>query len=224
MPGGWREGGSVMRLLDNFLQRWRGSVARRWVPRGSRVLDVGCHRGEFLGSLGSRLRFGLGLDPLAPAATAPRWALIRDRFPPSEPLLRTSFDVVVMLATLEHIQNKEELVRECFRILRPGGRVVVTVPSRLVDPILAVLARLKLVDGMSLDEHHGFDPCETQPLFIRRGFRLVRWQSFQFGLNHLFVFSKPEVANGRCDERLSVQGSRPDSIFVGSSPAPSGIA
>lgn len=183
-----------MRLLDNFLQRWRGSVARRWVPSGSRVLDVGCHRGEFLQSLGSSLQFGLGLDPLAPTLTTPRWTLSRDRFPTSTPLAPNSFDVVVMLATLEHIQNKDELVRECFRILRPGSRVVVTVPSQLVDPILVLLTRLRLVDGMSLDEHHGFDPRETQPLFVRHGFELVCWREFQFGLNHLFVFSKPEAA------------------------------
>lgn len=133
----------------------------------------------------------LGLDPLAPALSGPRWTLIRDRFPPAVPFSPASFDVVVMLATLEHVLNKDELVRECFRVLRPGGRVVVTVPSHLVDPIVLVLARLRLADGMSLDEHHGFDPSETRGLFTRHGFRLVLWREFQFGLNHLFVFSKP---------------------------------
>jgi glycosyltransferase involved in cell wall biosynthesis len=95
-----------------------------------------------------------------------------------------------MLATLEHIRDKDELVEECFRVLRPGGRVVVTVPSRLVDPIVMALARLGLADGMSLDEHHGFDPSQTRRLFMRHGFRFHRWQEFQFGLNHLFVFTK----------------------------------
>ncbi|MDY3554887.1 methyltransferase domain-containing protein [Gemmata sp. JC717] len=185
-----------MRWLDRVLQRWRGSVARRWVPRGSRVLDVGCHHGEFLCALGSRLGVGVGLDPLAPNASGPRWALVRDRFPPASPLPDASFDAVVLLATLEHVPDKDEVARECFRVLRPGGRVVVTVPSRLVDPIVLALARLGLADGMSLDEHHGFNPAETRGLFARHGFRLLRWRPFQLGLNHLFVFAKPQAAGG----------------------------
>ena len=166
-------------------------MARRWIPRGARVLDVGCHRGEFLRGLGRHIGSGVGLDPLAPDLSGPRWTLLRDRFPSSVPIPSDSFDVVVMLATLEHILNKDELVQECFRVLRPGSRVVITVPSLLVDPIVFFLTRIGLTDGMSLEEHHGFDPLETQRLFIRHGFQLVRWREFQFGLNHLFVFRKP---------------------------------
>lgn len=181
-----------MRWLDTFLQRWRGSVARRWIPHGARVLDVGCHQGEFLRGLGSRLGSGVGLDPLAADLSTPRWTLIRDRFPPTVPFPRSSFDAVVMLATLEHIPGKDELIEECFRVLRPGGRVVVTVPSPMVDPILQALTRLGLADGMSLDEHHGFKPSETRGLFTRHGFQLVLWQEFQLGFNHLFVFQRPD--------------------------------
>jgi SAM-dependent methyltransferase len=180
-----------MRWFDGFLQRWRASVARRWIPRGARVLDVGCHQGEFLRGLGSRLGFGLGLDPLAQPESGPRWTLVRDKFPTAVPLPAASFDAVVMLATLEHVCEKDELARACAQVLRPGGRVVVTVPSPLVDPIVLALARLGLADGMSLEEHHGFDPAQTRGLFTRHGFELLQWREFQLGLNHLFVFSKP---------------------------------
>ncbi|HEX4607282.1 MAG TPA: methyltransferase domain-containing protein [Urbifossiella sp.] len=189
-----------MRLIDRLLQRWRGSVARRWVPTGTRVLDVGCHRGEFLRRLGYRLGAGVGFDPAAPASAGPRLELVADQFPPGVPLPHGSFDVVVMLATLEHLRNKDEVARECHRVLRPGGRLVVTVPSRLVDPIIFLLMRLGLADGMSLDEHHGFDPAETRRVFARPGFRLERWETFQLGLNHLFVFVKP-AGCGRAGSR-----------------------
>jgi 2-polyprenyl-3-methyl-5-hydroxy-6-metoxy-1,4-benzoquinol methylase len=32
-----------------------------------------------------------------------------------------------LLATLEHISDKASIARECRRILRPGGRVIITV-------------------------------------------------------------------------------------------------
>jgi len=66
----------------------------------------------------------------------------------------------------------------------------VTVPSLLVDPIVGLLARVKLVDGMSLDEHHGFAPADTRGIFRRHGFRLEHAAEFQLGLNHLFVFAR----------------------------------
>src|SRR5262249_42118589 len=86
---------------------------------------------------------------------------------------------------------KEPLARECRRLLRPGGRVIVTVPAPLVDRIIALLCRLRLADGMSLEEHHGFDPSATPAVFERHGFDLEHRSRFQLGLNFLFVFPNP---------------------------------
>jgi SAM-dependent methyltransferase len=183
-----------MRFLDRVLQHWRARMARSWIPQGARVLDVGCHQGEFLDSLGDWIGPSVGLDPLTAPRRAARYQLVPELLREPAPWPEASFDVVVLLATLEHIPNKDPVARECFRLLRPGGRVLLTVPSPWVDPIMAVLCRLRLAKGMSLEEHHGFDPCTTPSIFVPSGFALERWQRFQLGLNHLFVFRKPLAA------------------------------
>src|SRR5262245_42592076 len=180
-----------MRRVDRLLQRWRARVARPWIPAGARVLDIGCHQGEFLRSLADRIGPSVGLDPLASPETGPRYRLVPEAFAEPTPFADGSFDAVVMLATLEHIRHKDPLGRECYRLLRPGGRLIITVPSACVDGIVAVLCRLRLADGMSLDEHHGFDPRSTPHVFARHGFALEHGRRFQFGLNYLFVLRKP---------------------------------
>jgi SAM-dependent methyltransferase len=179
-----------MRFLDRILQNWRARRARLWVPRGGRVLDIGCHQGEFLNSLGDQIQPSIGLDPLTSAAGSDRHWLLPLAF--SEPLTFPdgTFDAVVLLATLEHIRAKEPLARECFRLLRPGGRVIITVPSPRVDTIVGLLHRLHLADGMSLEEHHGFDPNTTPDIFLEHGFILEHQARFQLGLNHLYVFRR----------------------------------
>src|SRR5262245_56625317 len=122
-----------MRLLDCVLQRWRARMARPWVPAGANVLDIGCHQGEFLRSLGDRIGPSVGLGPLVKPETTERFELRADVFREPAPFADASFDVVVLLATLAHIRDKGPLTRECARLLRPGGRVIVTVSSRFVD-------------------------------------------------------------------------------------------
>jgi SAM-dependent methyltransferase len=182
-----------MRCIDRVLQDWRARKARPWIREGAQVLDIGCHQGEFLSSLGERIGPSVGLDPLAVPETTPRYRLLTELFKPPMPFPDGSFDAVVMLATLEHIRDKEPLAHECWRLLRPGGRVIITVPSGFVDVIVHMLCKVRLADGMSLDEHHGYDPRTTPEVFGRHGFVLERWRRFQLGLNHLFVLHKPEA-------------------------------
>ncbi|HEX2862760.1 MAG TPA: methyltransferase domain-containing protein, partial [Lacunisphaera sp.] len=101
------------------------------------------------------------------------------------------FEAIVLLATLEHIRDKAPLAREARRLLTPGGRLIMTVPSPRVDDIVHTLVRLGLADGMSLEEHHGFHPKDTRAIFETPGLRLEHHEAFQLGLNHLFVFRQP---------------------------------
>ena len=183
-----------MRILDRILQSWRAWKARPWVRYGDRVLDIGCHQGEFLRSLTDRIGPSVGLDPLAHPTTEPHFRIMAEPFREPTTFRDQSFDAVVMLAALEHIKDKAPLARECSRLLSPAGRVIITVPTPFVDRIVAFLCRLRLADGMSLEEHHGFNPSETPVIFAQHGFELEYQGRFQLGLNRLFVLRKQVAA------------------------------
>lgn len=180
-----------MKSLDRRLREARIARARDFVRQGDVVVDVGCADGAMFERLGDSIERGYGVDPtLAEGREAPRYSLYPGSFP--EALPAVSCDVITMLAVLEHIPTAEQpaFADACYEMLKPGGRVVITVPSPRVDDILAVLSKLRLVDGMSLEEHYGFDPSRTEEIFSAPRFRLHRRRRFQLGLNNLFVFEK----------------------------------
>ena len=179
-----------MKLLDRLLQRWRIAKAAPYIARGARVLDVGCADGALFRVLRGRLGGGVGIDPDLPEVRMyPGVRFIRGRFP-EDLATDERFDVITMLAVFEHLDDEAQrrAVRACSRLVRPGGRVVVTVPEPAVDRIVHALTRVGLVAGMALHEHHGYAPRETPGRFADAGFSLERHERFQLGLNNLFVF------------------------------------
>jgi predicted SAM-dependent methyltransferase len=96
------------------------------------------------------------------------------------------------LAVLEHIPTAQQsqLALNCHNYLLPKGRLIITVPSPQVDQILEILLKLKLIEGMSLEEHYGYKPEDTERIFAAPLFSLLHKEKFQLGLNNLFVFEK----------------------------------
>ncbi|HKB56464.1 MAG TPA: methyltransferase domain-containing protein [Lacunisphaera sp.] len=181
-----------MKALDRFIQRWRMRQALRFIPTNARIIDIGAHEGELFMALGNRLQRGYGVEPLCPSALAGRNFTVVPGFFPAVRPAESGWDVVTILAVLEHIPTAQQaaLAVACHELLRPGGRVIITVPAKAVDHILAVLRFLRLIDGMSLEEHYGFEPGDTLRIFPEPSFKLVHRSRFQGGLNHLFVLER----------------------------------
>jgi len=181
-----------MRFGDRFLQLWRMRMASPWIVNGSRVLDIGCHDGEFLEYLGARIVESVGIDPETKTVELGNYSLLRGTFAPQSDFATGYFDAAVMLATLEHMNDIDGIAQECARILRPGGRVIITVPSLIVDQLLAILIRARILEGMSLDQHHGLEPSQVPKAFVGNSFSLLAHKRFQLGFNHLYVFEKDD--------------------------------
>lgn len=106
------------------------ALAAAAVPEARRVLDVGCGTGRLLADLASA-RPGLraaGLD-LAPGmcraarAAAPR-AAVAAGDAEALPFRAGAFDLVASTSTFQWLQALEPALRECARVLAPGGRLV----------------------------------------------------------------------------------------------------
>jgi 2-polyprenyl-3-methyl-5-hydroxy-6-metoxy-1,4-benzoquinol methylase len=181
-----------VKAADRALQRRRIAQAVPWIPAGSHVLDVGCADGALFRQRRSPIRSGVGIDLVEPNTWPDGDFERRTGSFPDVVRDDETFDAVVMLAVIEHVSESAlaAWAGACARLLRPGGRLILTVPSPAVDTLLHVGMRLRLLDGIEAHQHHGFQPSQLPGIFGPAGLTLERLHRFQFGLNNLFVFSR----------------------------------
>lgn len=179
--------------LDHFIAKLRFHAAYPHIRSGSRVCDLGCGLdAAFLNYAGDKISHGVGVDDQVEDGVRGRWWRVRADITEPLPMEPGQFDHVVMLAVLEHLREPESVLREAYRILAPGGSLIMTWPSEMVDPILRVLHVLGLVsDEMESDEHQQRIPLESLRTRLQTiGFHKFVHQRFELGLNNLFVASR----------------------------------
>ncbi len=180
-----------MKKIDYILQQWRYNVAIPFINTGCELLDIGGFDGSFLYRVQDKIRRGVCIDPYLEEQTNGKITLVKSHVDNVLPFPDSSFDVITLFAVYEHLgEQREVITSEMRRVCRKNGRVLLTVPSSAVDTILNILMKLKLIDGMSTDEHQHFNAPDTIGIFERNGFQLVQWSRFQLDLNNLFIFQK----------------------------------
>lgn len=159
-----------------WFRAWRrADEPRRFLPvQGlGRLLDFGCGGGSFLERMQQQGWHVTGLDTSAAAVDSVRRQLhvpaLVGTLPHPE-LRAESFDVVTMWHALEHVHAPGAVLREAYRLLVPGGKLVVAVPNidslpfRLFGPAWF---------GLDLPRHlTHFTPVTLHFMLERVGFRV----------------------------------------------------
>lgn len=185
--------------LDLLICRWRSRIVRRRIRAGAAVLDFGCgHQALFLRGIAPVISCGVGIDyDASPSRPAPNLEIRQFRFQDRFDYPDASFDHVTILAVLEHVPLDQvgALFREFRRILKPGGSVLLTTPTPRSRPLLEFLAfKLKIISGPEIADHkHYWSEADVAALAVREGYRLERYETFQFGLNSFAELRAPAV-------------------------------
>ena len=108
-----------------------------------------------------------------------------------------SFDTVTCIASLNHIPNRQDVLREIRRLLNPDGKLIIT----MINPLLGDIGH-KL---WWYDEHHergGMEEGEVGGLWKQdvvemcgaAGFNLCLHRKFVYGMNNLYIFKPAAVS------------------------------
>ena len=115
---------------------WRDSLTLyrdligKFVNQQTKILDVGCGHGDFLKPVYDRAPSTYGLDP--DKAALDKNTFIKNKFVGSVekmPFENDFFDLVVCAWVFEHLPEPLTAVKEIFRVLKPGGKLIFLTPN-----------------------------------------------------------------------------------------------
>lgn len=114
----------------SFPGRYRFGMAPSFIKKG-KILDVGCGDGLFLYSLRKLgwQTLGVEINKAASQKARERGLDVLNCDLLEADLDNDFFDVVRMWSVLEHLHNPAQTLAEIYRILKPGGTLIVQVPN-----------------------------------------------------------------------------------------------
>lgn len=122
-------------------EKWEFQVALSLLQPASRLLEVGVGTGHFLQAASARglVPTGVELNPSAAArARARGYKVFEANLADLPARVASRFDAVCSFQVLEHVPDPRRLLEGMLAVLRPGGRLVLSVPNaavmRVIDP------------------------------------------------------------------------------------------
>jgi dolichol-phosphate mannosyltransferase len=174
--------------FQRYWQRARHRITTSWARGADRILDIGCGSSVIIQSLNNAVGMDVNLGKLRflrrfgiPLLRGSAFAL---------PFSDSSFDCVISSQVIEHIAYDETLFSELWRVLTPGGTLIIGTPDyatrgwRIIEPIYG-----HLIPGGYHDEHithytreslsrilsrHGFEAEESA--YVVRSELIMRWR------------------------------------------------
>jgi SAM-dependent methyltransferase len=164
------------RMMMEPVFRKAADLIEQYMP-GGRLLDVGTGYGFFLDLMQSRGWEVMGLETSLPGARygQKRWGL--EILP--QPWEKASFhekefDVVTAFYVIEHLPDPLAFLKEVYKILRPGGMIVLRYPH--TTPIKTILSLMRIKNRLYHLPFHlsDFSPTSMCRALTMSGFGQIK--------------------------------------------------
>ncbi|MCP4176666.1 MAG: glycosyltransferase [bacterium] len=183
-------------LLEPFLRFCRRNKIVNIIKNINhcQLMDIGCgYNHKFLSQVEKHIDLGVGIDFKVPELNGKKIKTKTMRLDDKLPYGESSFDIVTMLAVLEHLSKPNELIKEIHRVLKPGGKLLLTVPSKKAQPVLEFLAfKLHIISQKEIMDHKNYYNRKELSNLVSDidGFEIEYHEYFQLKFNNYCVITK----------------------------------
>lgn len=100
-----------------------------------KILDYGCRDGEFVSSLTRKSKYLYGVDVdireiIKGRKAHPKVKFALIKISQKTPYRNNFFDIVFLFHALEHVDNEQRVINECYRILKKNGKLIIASPYK----------------------------------------------------------------------------------------------
>lgn len=150
------------------------------------LLDIGCGTNKLVRSYSGK---GIGTDVY-------QWGdvdvIVEDTA--KLPFDDKTFDTITIVATLNHIPNRTQVLLEAKRVLKDSGKLIVTMIPPKISRVWHGIRKPWDADqserGMKEGEVYGFTENELSELLSEAGFEITFKKKFMLGINNLTIAKK----------------------------------
>jgi SAM-dependent methyltransferase len=172
----------------NF-RKLRTKQVLKYLPQeiGS-ICDIGCGK-EMVFLSGISAKEKVGIDKIGRG-------IIQNLEITPELKFENKFDFMTMMAVIEHLENPARVLQEIYKALKPGGKIIITTPSRRAKYVLEFLAFFHIINSVK-DHKHYFSIKELEELLSDIGFKNIEYNYFSLGFNQIIVGQKAVFKAGQ---------------------------
>jgi SAM-dependent methyltransferase len=198
-------------------------LIRPHMKTGARLLEIGCGSGNLLQQATVGGSYPVALDLAMPSLVfvrsrlqkassgpdAPRGFACTQAVGEMLPLADGCFDSVLLSEVIEHLKSPEITIGEAARVLRPGGRLLVTTPNyRSFWPVMEwTIDRLNMAPKMAGEQHiTRFHPASLRQLLVDASLGIEYFGSI-YGLSPFLALVSATRARRRLARELDRHSS-----------------
>lgn len=174
-------------------------------PANTRLLDIGCSRGQFVECAMQSGFLAEGVEPAPDIAAAAREAglKVHTGLLEQQGYDSATYDAASLFEVVEHLREPLQLLQECRRILKPHGVLLISTGNTASWTTAAMGARWDYFH-MAKDGGHisFFNPRSLRKLAHRAGFRVERLETSRVKFHERSEISKLSYLLGKVAAEL----------------------
>lgn len=191
--GRWIEEKELLDTLKKSSSVSRIAKTIKLLEAGDSVLDVGCHTGYFTVRIAEKYKKVIGIDILPNNIEIANKFFNRpnieykvmDALDIATNFREETFNCIVITEVLEHIADPDLLIKNCYKLLKPGGILIISTPNAysfksfmdyftIINLVRVVkqLENQKMGIGTNVDHVFNWDIFSLSRLFIINGFKI----------------------------------------------------